>query len=87
LGRAEALLFGVEQNVRQDVPRSQTTVEFGAVVAHASLILIVGNGRSPVYEFPQVQRVMQERFRRAATEVGCSTITRIVEDVPTPVSP
>lgn len=61
---AEALLFCVEQNLRADVPRSQTTVEFGAVVAHASLILIVGNGQSSVFEVAEVHRVMQERFRR-----------------------
>lgn len=61
---AEALLFCVEQNLRPNVPRSQTTVELGAVIAHASLILIVGNGQSPVFEVGEVHRVMQERFRR-----------------------
>lgn len=61
---AEALLFCIEQNLRSDVPRSQTTVEFGAVVAHASLILIVGSGQAPVYDVSQVHRVMRERFRR-----------------------
>lgn len=61
---AEALLFCVEQNLRPNVPRSQTTVELGAVVAHASLILIVGNGQSPAFEVAEVHRVMQERFRR-----------------------
>jgi hypothetical protein len=61
---AEALLFCAEQNMRAELPRSQTTVEFGAVVAHASLILIVGNGQSPVYDVSQVHRVMRERFRR-----------------------
>lgn len=61
---AEALLFCVEQNVKSGVPRSQTTVEFGAVVAHASLILIVGNGQASDLEVAEVHRVMQERFRR-----------------------
>lgn len=61
---AEALLFCVEQNIRADVPRSQTTIEFGAVIAHASLILIVGNGRSAPFETEHVHRIMQERFRR-----------------------
>jgi hypothetical protein len=61
---AEALLFCVEQNLRANEPRSQTTIEFGAVVAHASLILIVGNGQSAGYDVAQVHRVMQERFRR-----------------------
>lgn len=65
---AEALLFCVEQNLKPDVPRSETTIEFGAVVAHASLILIVGNGQSPVFDAAQVHRVMQERFRRRPRE-------------------
>ena len=61
---AEALLFCVEQNVKPDVPRSQTTVELGAVIAHASLILIVGNGHSQEFDVVQVHKVMQDRFRR-----------------------
>jgi hypothetical protein len=61
---AEALLFCVERNHSLKVPRSQTTVEFGAVIAHASLILIVGNGHSPTFEVTEVHRAMQERFRR-----------------------
>ena len=61
---AEALLYLVERNMRPGVPRSQTTVEFGAVVAHASLILIVGNGHSSAFEVAEVHRVMEERFRR-----------------------
>jgi hypothetical protein len=61
---AEALLFCAEQNMKPGVPRSQTTLEFGAVIAHASLILIVGNGQSPTFEVSEVHRVMQERFKR-----------------------
>lgn len=61
---AEALLFCVEQNFKPDVPRSQTTVELGAVIAHASLILIVGNGHSQEFDVVQVHKVMQDRFRR-----------------------
>ena len=65
---AEALLYLVERNMRPDVPRSQTTLEFGAVIAHASLILIVGNGHSPGFETAEVHRVMRERFRRRPRE-------------------
>ena len=61
---AEALLFCVEQNLRPKVPRSQTTVELGAVIAHASLILIVGNGIGPQFDVAEVHRAMHARFRR-----------------------
>lgn len=61
---AEALLFCVEQNWMPNVLRSQTTVELGAIIADATLILIVGNGQSPVFEVAEVHRVVQERFRR-----------------------
>ena len=61
---AEAVLYCAERNGRPGNPRSQTTIEFGAVVAHASLILIVGSEISSAFEASEVHRVMQERFRR-----------------------
>lgn len=61
---AEALLYLVERNGRPGVPRSQTTIEFGAVVAHASLILIVGGEKSQPFDADQVHSAMQARFRR-----------------------
>lgn len=60
----EALLYCAERNWRQGLARAETRIEFGSVIAHATLILILGNGRSREFDPEQVHRVMNDRFRR-----------------------
>jgi hypothetical protein len=59
----EALLYCAERNRRTGTARAETTIEIGAVFAHASLVLIVGNGHSRELDPEEVHRVMKDRFR------------------------